>query len=438
MVESTEYSPDYRRNLICLMVDSIAFGTAVAFINVNTVLPSFVNQLTNSALLVGLISTLMSGSWLLPQLIAANYLAGKPRKKTYVLLPAMLGRPVWWLLAMILLLVGNRASAWVLVAFFTGLVFFQGTDGMAAVAWFDIFGKSVPPVRRGRVIGISQLLAGIGGIGVGWLVGIILSAGGPRFPYNYALLFFLAGIGLLVSLIAISLLREQVQGSPPDSQMEGNFLRRLWDVLRTDQQFRLVTGVRLLSGLGSMATPFYMIYGTNLLGLPPETVGLATSVQVMGGILASAVLGYLQERSGSRLVILYSTALAMGVPLLALLTQALAQQGVTLPLLTAVYASIFVAIGIVNSSIMLGFFNFIMELAPPHENPTYMGLSNAFTGLLLFAPMIGGWLLETTSYTVLFALTVVGTGIGLVMALRLQEPRQQQTGDSKVEPVLQD
>jgi MFS family permease len=425
MAESIQSYPHYRHNIACLMVDFIAFGTAMAFINVNTVLPSFVNQLTDSALLVGLVSTLMSGSWLLPQLIAANYLADKPHKKPYVLLPAALGRPMWWLLAVILLLAGNRAPTLLLVCFFVGLVVFMGTDGLAAVAWFDIFSKSVSSARRGRLVGTSQILSGIAGVGVGWLVGKILGANGPPFPSNYALLFSLSGVVLLISLTAISLLRERGQGLPAGSHMERNFFRRLWEVLRTDRQFRLVTGVRLLSGLGSMAIPFYMVYGTDMLELPPETVGLATSMQVLGGILAGVVLGYIQERSGSRLVILCSTALGMGVPLLALLTQALALQGAGL-LLTIVYASIFVTVGIVSSSIMLGFLNFVMELAPPGENPTYMGLSNAFTGLpLLLAPIAGGWLLETTSYTVLFTLTAVGTGLGLVMAFRLQEPRQQ-------------
>jgi len=424
MAQSAESYPHYRRNRVCLMVDFIAFGTAMAFVNISTVLPSFVNQLTDSALLVGLISTLISGSWLLPQLIAANYLANKPRKKPYVLLPAALGRPVWWILAAMLFLVGNRTPALVLVCFFASLVIFMGTDGLAAVAWFDIFSKSIPPARRGRLIGAGQIISGLAGIGVGWLVGIILGADGPPFPGNYALLFFLSGFCLLVSWIAMSFLRERVQELPSRSRLEDGFFRRLWRVLRTDRQFRRVTVARLLFGLGGMATPFYMIYGIDVLALPPETVGLATSVQVLGSILAGVVLGYIQERSGSRLVVLCSTALGLGVPLLALLTQVLALQGAAFPLLTAVYASVFVTIGIVNSSIMLGFLNFVMELAPPGENPTYMGLSNAFTGILLLVPIIGGWLLEATSYTVLFILAAGGAGLGVVMAFRLQEPRQ--------------
>ncbi|MCR4408602.1 MAG: MFS transporter [Anaerolineae bacterium] len=424
MKGSLESYPYYRYNLIWLVIDFIAFGTAMAFVNVNTVLPSFVNELTDSALLVGLISTLISGSWLLPQLIAANYLADKPRKKFYILLPAALGRPVWWILGGMLLVVGGRAPTLILVAFFAGLMLFMGTDGLAAVAWFDVFSKSVPAERRGRVVGASQIASGIAGVGVGWLVGRILGTDGPPFPTNYALLFFLCGFSLLVSWLALNFLREPVLKPASGPKEEGNFLRRLVGVLRTNRQFRQVTIVRLLFGLGGIATPFYMVYGTNVLKLPPETVGLATSAQVLGGILAGVGLGYIQERWGSRLVILCSTALGLGMPLLALLTQVLALQGAALSLLIAVYASIFVTVGLVNSSIMLGFINFVMELAPPHDNPTYMGLSNALTGLLLLNPVVGGWILEVTSYTVLFALAAAGAGLGLALAFGLREPRQ--------------
>lgn len=432
MSESVEHYADYRHNVVCLMVDFIAFGIAMAFINVSTVLPSFVNQMTDSEILVGLISTLMSGSWLLPQIIAANYLAGKPRKKPYLLVPAVLGRQVWWILAVILLLVGNREPALVLVCFFVSLVVFMGSDGLAALAWFDILNKSIPPARRGRVIGTSQIISGISGMGVGWLVGRILGATGPPFPHNYAFIFLLGGASLLASLAALVLIRERVLEPPPDSRMKESFLHRLRDVLRNDRQFRLVTGVRLLFGLGGMIVPFYMIYGIDVLGLPSETVGLATSMQVLGTILTGVVLGYVQERSGSRLVVLCSAALGLSAPLMALLAQCLFLHGAALTLLPTIYIFVFVIIGMVNSSIMLGFLNFVMELAPPDENPTYVGLFNAFSGILLLNPLVGGWLLEVASYTVLFTLATAGAGLGLVLAFRLREPRQQRTAGPDV------
>jgi hypothetical protein len=54
---------------------------------------------------------------------------------------------------------------------------------------------------------------------------------------------------------------------------------------------------------------------------------------------------------------------------------------------------------------MLGFFNYIIELAPSGQRPTYIGLFNTIGGTLVVLPVAGGWLLQTTSYGALFALT---------------------------------
>jgi len=89
-----------------------------------------------------------------------------------------------------------------------------------------------------------------------------------------------------------------------------------------------------------------------------------------------------------------------------------------------VYSLIFVAIGALNSSMMPGFINFVLELAPSEERATYIALTNTLCGVLLLVPFLGGWLLQATSYPVLFAVTAGGVVLGLVLSFRLEEPRQ--------------
>jgi len=89
-----------------------------------------------------------------------------------------------------------------------------------------------------------------------------------------------------------------------------------------------------------------------------------------------------------------------------------------------IYSLIFFAIGALNSAYMTGFINFVLELAPPEERATYIALTNTLCGVLLVAPLLGGWLLQATSYPVLFAVTAGGVVLGLVLSFRLEEPRQ--------------
>ena len=412
----------YWQNFVCLVLDYVFFSVGLAFISQTTVLPSFVSQLTDSAPLIGLSSTIMTGAWLLPQLIAASYLADKDRKKPYLMLTAAVGRPVFWLLAGVLFLGGDLAPTLILGLFFVVLAIFMSTDALAAVAWFDILSKTIPPTRRGRLFGIAQFFSGLLTVGAGAVVNALLGPQGPPFPNNYALLFFLAGLSLFISLFALAFLREPVKPTQGERLPWNAFLPKLLMVLRENRTFRLATALRLLMGLGGMALPFYVVYATEELRLGIGAIGLFLSSQVIGGILAGFVWGYLNERSGSRIVIQCSTVMALASPLLALLMGPIARLAGASTIY--VYSLIFLAIGALNSSMMPGFINFVLELAPPEERATYIALTNTLCGVLLVVPFLGGWLLQATSYPVLFAVTAVGIALGLVLTFRLEEPRQ--------------
>ncbi len=420
--QSPILDPHYWRNFTYFVLDYVFFGVGIAFVSQTTVLPSFVSQLTDSAPLIGLSSTIQTGAWLLPQLIAASYLADKDRKKLYLVVPAAIGRPIFWLLAMVLFLAGDLAPALILGLFFTGLAVFMGTDALAAVAWFDILSKTIPPTRRGRLFGIAQFLSGLLTVGAGVVVNALLGPQGPPFPHNYAVLFFLAGLSFLVSLAAMVLLREPVKPTQNERLSWNAFLPKLLTVLRENHMFSLVTALRLLTGLNGMALPFYVVFATEELHLGTESIGLFLSSQVVGGILAGFAWGYLNERSGSKIVIQCSTMSALASPLLALLMGPIGRLAGSSTIY--VYSLIFVAIGALNSSMMTGFINFVLELAPSEERATYIALTNTLCGVLLFAPFLGGWLLQVTSYPVLFAITAGGIAISLVLTFRLEEPRQ--------------
>lgn len=420
--ELTSSNSHYRRNFVCFVLDYVFFGVGMAFVSQTTVLPSFISQLTDSAPLIGLASTVQTGAWLLPQLIAASYLADKDRKKPYILLPAALGRPVFWLLAGVLFLAGDPAPTLILGLFFVSLAIFMGTDALASVAWFDVLSKAIPPTRRGRLIGAGQVLSGLLTVGAGAVVNALLGPQGPPFPNNYALLFFLAGVAFFASWLAISFLREPVKPTQNERLPWNTFLPKLLTVLREDRAFSLVTALRLLTGLSGMAAPFYVIYATKELHFSAEVIGLFISSQVAGGILAGFVLGYLNERSGSKIVVQWSTILAIASPLLALLVRPIGHLAGASTVY--IYSLIFFAIGALNSSYMSGFMNFVLELAPSEERATYIALINTLCGVLLVVPFLGGWLLQATSYPVLFAVTAGGVAFALLLTFRLEEPRQ--------------
>jgi MFS family permease len=413
--------PHYRHNLLAFIGDFVCFRVGTAFLDSTTVLPTLVRQLTASTLLVGLVSSTSGGLWMLPQLVMANYVTGKERQKRYLVIPALVGRPFTWLLALLLFLGLGQHSLLTYVALILWVIVFWLCDGLASVPWFRLISKTIPPERRGRLFGQAQAVGGMLAVGAGFVVRHLLSHRGPPFPINYAWLFLLAGTAFLASVGLISAIREDPEPVVAARLPWGAYLPRLLALLRTDGSFRLVTLVRLLLGTGGMAAPFYILYVTEDIGLSQEIIGFFVSVQVGSGVVLGLLMGYIHEWAGSKRVIQLATVMGLMAPVSALLVPRLVPAGSALFLWA--YAAIFVGLQGVMSAGMLGFMNFIMEIAPAEEEPTYVGLANTLGALLLIYPLLGGVLLGRISYPGLFTVTALSIGGAFLLAAGLREPR---------------
>jgi MFS family permease len=419
------------------MVGYVSFGIAFTFISITSVMPALAGQLTDSAPLVGLVGTVFAGGWFLPQLVAARYIKDKPRKKPYILI-ALVGRIS--LVTVALALWGGlaRYPSTMLGVYYACIAVFSITDGFGSVPWFDVLRRAIPRNRRGRLIGTSQVISGVAGIGVGALVSLILGSSRLRFPDNYALLFGLASVALLPSTAALIALREPppLKREPTDDGKPSHWLST---VIR-DPMFRRLVLTRLLVSMVDLATAFYVGHAARVLHMPERVIGTFVVAQTIGGIAASAILGLASERWGAGMVIRLGSATTILAPLFALAAHQSQSDW-----LVRGYPFIFGILGALNAVRMLGFSNYILEIAPEEMCPAYVGLANTLTGAVTIVPTLGGWLLQATSYTTLFAVSaaLVAAGFGVSLTLQLAhgqttlpEPSQTGTADdgSTVEP----
>jgi MFS family permease len=419
----TQAFPHYRRNFAALLGDYVFFGLGVTFAGVTTVLPSFIGLLTDSKVLIGLLVTLGNGGFMVTQLFFANLVTNKPRKKPYFNIGGSFSRPLYLLYGVALWLGLARSPALALVLIFVVQIAFWVGDSLCTVAWFDVLTKSMPPDRRGRLLGSAQVTGAVLAVGAGVIIAALLGESGPSFPYNYAAVFILASVFLLMALGSWSFVVEPIEpGQAGERTRWRDYLPHLVETLRQDHLFRRLIIVRLLAGFDTLAAGFYILFATGPLGLPPETVGVFTAAQTIGGVVASLALGAINERLGTHRVIQVATALALTAPLVALGVLWLPIHGTLL--VTTVYAWVFFMMGAVASSTMLGFFNYVMELAPATQRPTYIGLFNTVGGAMVVLPTIGGWLLQVTSYGALFALTAVTLAAALGLSWTLPTARR--------------
>ncbi len=405
-----------RRNRFAFFADYVLFGVGLTVMNANTTLPAFVARLTDSKVVIGAVGAIWIGGWLLPQIVAANSLTGQREKRPHLIGASWLGRPFFWLFALYLVVGGAGNAPLTIGIFLVGLSVYVVSDAYAALAYFDLFGKAMPAQERVRIMGVGQAVLGLLAIGAGWLVQRLLGSAGLPFPLNYAALFGLGGLCFMGALAADYAIVE----TPGEAHVAGvpwkEYLPKLGAYFKNDPAFARVNAVRLLAGLHGLAAPFYVIYATRVAGLPESAVGLFLTAQTVGSALAG--LGAVAAKLSSRRVVqisaaieLLAVALALAMPL-----------GGTAAGLTWVFPIIFGLMGFLDAGIALGYFNYLMDVAPAEDRPTYIGLHNTLAGLLVLMPVLGGWLLEHTSYTVLFAVTAAGVSPAVLLSLSLPKP----------------
>jgi MFS family permease len=379
--------------------------------------PDFVRNLTSSDLVIGLVGSIYSVAWLLPQLLFAQVINRAKRRLPYVARTAIPFRLIMVAMALAIALIGPDHRTSTLLIFLTGYTLFAVTDGLVTIAWADLLGTTIPDRWRGVLFGAAQFLLAFTVLVMRAVVRQLLGPDGPVFPQNYAQIFGLAGVLFVIAGVCLSLLAEEKQET---SAQSGPSMREyfpyLGNVLRQDKAFRDFIITRSLLDATLLAAPFYIILGKDQLHLPSDAlVGDSILLATVGSGVASLLMGWFSHRSGSRTVIRILGLASISHPLLALFSLFFG-----FPIL---YAAFFM-LGFVTAATIPGYFDWIITYAPPAHRPIYIGLTNTISAVSHLAPLVGGFILATTSYPILFVMAITLGVIGLGSSLFLIEPRK--------------
>lgn len=395
-----------RRNFIAALWHGAFLSLGMSLTQPTIVLAAFIADLTGSTVWVGGLSTVLTVAGALPQLFVARWIEPRPRKKPYLLLAIYLRVLSWAILAWLIFIIGAdrpRLLSWALVGLLA--VFYAG-GGIGGVPYTDIIGKIIPQDRRGAFFGGREALAGPLAVGAALLARYVLSH--VSYPNDYALLFGLAAMALLIASLGFWMLRE-----PPRTDTDGRV--QSWreyrdELLEAWHRLRVLMGVQLLTGFSLMVLPFYIVYARQELGAPSGAIGWFIMAQALGGMTANLLWARLVDRYGSRPMLTVCATISMLIPLLAVGLGRMGWEGM-LPVT-------FLAGAIINGR-SVGFSTALLELAPAAERPTYTALDEALSLPIAFLPFAAGVLLQYWSYPPLFFVATIFIGVGAVLTRRL-------------------
>lgn len=400
------------------LIHGILYLGGEAFYNPDTILPIFLDHFTKSKTLIGLSSTLIGRlgglASVFPQLLVANKIENKTHKKPLLKFAITVRALSWGLLAFTTYIFNNTYPNLTILFLFITLILHTFMGGIAAVPFFDIWGKSLPSNLRGRFFGYRQLWGGVLAIGSGLIVKNILGNNTIEFPYNFALLFSLVFIFLSISYIALGSVKEPTEKVYKNQLPFKDFLKKAFLIVKKNSNCKKFIMVEILIGAGGMALPFYVLYLKDILGIKLETVGMLLSAQMLGSVLSNILWAHLSDFVGNKKVIQISTFAGLMVPIVALMTQFKNELS---------YLLLFAIIGFFIAGRTIGKTNYVLDIAPSRDRPIYISL----TGTLLFPvslfPLIGGLIVQYISYNMLFIITGIPILLGFILSFNLKEPR---------------
>ena len=409
-----DVAKNFLHNLLVNAGDSINWLIGDSFASFSTIIPVFASTFTSSPIIIGLIPAFRNAGWFMPQL----FLAPKIENKTPILPTVMwLGiserLPYLFLTIYAFILPGLSQTAAVAI-FMAIIIWLSLADGFVALPWQELIARVIPITFRGRFFGLSHLIGSGLAVLSALATSIILKKVG--YPYNYGLIFLLATIFLTISFFFLMQTREpKKEFAPKPKTQQIPFPKRLRSILKTDKNFRTFLISRAFSYTGSMAYGFVAVYGIQRFNLSDAYAGIFTVFLVVGRILGYGFWGFISDRYGHKMVLVFA---ALG-------------WSASLAMVILAPAVLWINLGLVLMSFsytgeVLGDINIVLEFSEEDERPFFIGMARTLTGpFQLVAPIAAGFIIKFWDYQSMFIIAGLFTLANMItLWLFLEEPRK--------------
>jgi len=399
-----------RRNTTLMVLEGGTFALAMSLLSEATIIPAFVQALTGSALLVGLVGAVFALGRYLPQLIGAHLVLGRRRRKPLFLTIVVAERVAILLIAIAASLAGVLTTELVVVLFFLAFAAYSTTVGLLGPVYGDFIAKAITHAR-GWVFGLVQLLGGV--------LGFVAALGAERllaafpFPVGNQIAFW-AALGL--SLLSIVFVSQLVELDFPAAEPRPRFRTLLSEVptmLAAHRDYRRYLSARALMALATGGVGFVVVAGLAET-LRPSDAAIMAAVFVLSQAFLGFALALIGNRFGYRLVAVLGAVLIMGGMLSAMVATELVGFALACALLGGANSLTFVC----DPSMSI-------EFAPPGRTSVYLGTTlTLLAPFFIVGPLIAGTVIPLVGPPVVFAVCAGLAALGGALALRVREPRR--------------
>jgi MFS family permease len=356
------------------------------------------------------------------QLLSAFLIDRTGYRKPITIWASVVARQIWWILVPLLLLAGRVRTDMLL-----GIVTVSSIALMIAnPAWMAWMADLVPPRIRGRYFGfrstavaVTTLLATIFG-------GLILDhfQAIDKMNVGFAVIVTTAGTFALAAAILLN----KIPDSPPEEIRVPFHWARLIAPFRDTHFRQLVSAFSFWNLAVGIAAAFYAVHMLTHLGMRFTQIAIYSSMTSIVAIGLNRPWGKLIDRFGSKPIIVLC---ALGLTIVPLIWWIPRPGSVWILWFEAVYS------GALWTGFNLGVFNIPIAASPREGRTMFLAAFSVVSGAAFFvASLAGGVLAESWSevhwhmgrqiivnYHLLFALSALLRLVGVILFMRVREPR---------------
>jgi MFS family permease len=286
--------------------------------------------------------------------------------------------------------------------------------GAQRVVFSMLMAKVIPISRRGRLQAWRNATGGVIAAALAYFAGrwfIDANLFGNGYSTTFVFAFVLTTLGLW----ALQLLLKEPE--PPTTRAQGRFRDRLRDfpeLIRQDRAYGFFLLVQMLATSARIATPFYILYVGSSIGLDGKTLGLLSLAFLGADTLSNLVWGYLGDKTGFRLVLLFSLAAWIAATVLLMNVH-------TMP---AIFGAFF-GLGAAQAGYMMSAQTMILEFGERDDLPMRIAVSaTAESTTATAGPLAGGIIAQAAGYPVVFGLSLGFLTVALLLlVVAVKEPR---------------
>jgi len=397
---------NYKENNIKNIMHGFFLAVAMSVAEPSTILPLIVNHFSDSVILVGIFTALLRGGAIVVQLFAAFYAQSYKLVMPFMKRVFLVRFISWFLIGAVILIIGDKNPTLTLILFGIFLFLFSFSAGFGAVYFSEIIAKIFNKKQRGTSMANRQFFSAIGAIISGGIAGWVLNS--FEAPQSYGYLFMVSALFFGIGLFAFSTIKEPIKENiriKEESFKE--FLKNAYQYLKIDKALQIQILSIFFSYSFLFAFPFVILKAKTSIHLTGWIVGSFITIQMLGALFGNLI--WRKMAPFYKKIILISYVLVISSFVVALFANSV-----------ITYALIFFLIGFAMDGFKISGMNLLFEIAPEDKRPVYVAIQNTITSIGLFFAIIGGVILNSFGYNVLYIFTIAMLLIGVYFSLKLK------------------